>query len=322
MGRKSRKRDDQLRLHLQTIRPFYLKARKGLFNPKSYFENLVQSSFAKAYELVELIAKSNCRNAFFYIAGLRGICEDIIVLSFMSDQPAVWRQEVAENLMGLELLENLEIQRQFFSVVRPFQQIVGPGRGHEARKQQYVLKLQTLWGQLPNGWTLNRSNTMPQIRQIAERSGLETLYDYIYRITCDMVHFNPQVLIRAGWGKKVELKPDVPTVMRPTFSFANFHRYYQMYGEVYGSFLLILHFELLGKFLAGDASVKKHIKELREWMFELIRWPEVITHEELNLEPPSHIIRIITRMIHEEKNPKNPKSVLAALRSVKKPQGA
>ena len=35
-------------------------------------------------------------------------------------------------------------------------------------------------------------------RALKERRGIVTLYDFIYRLTCDVVHFNPQVLLRSG----------------------------------------------------------------------------------------------------------------------------
>jgi hypothetical protein len=74
--------------------------------------NAIRSSFAKAYELADVCAKASLKSAFFHVAGLRGVCEDLIVLAFMSDKPRQWCNELITNLMLLENAENLEIQQR------------------------------------------------------------------------------------------------------------------------------------------------------------------------------------------------------------------
>ena len=44
---------------------------------------------------------------------------------------------------------------------------------------------------------------------------------------------------------------------------------------------------------------------LRDWLWELPRWPEVVTHEELNLRPPPPLAQLILRIAHESKRPKS-----------------
>lgn len=178
------------------------------------------------------------RPVIFPGPGTPGICEDLILLEFLSSEPSEWREELIGALMMHELVDNLEAQYQFFHSLRPFQPILRPDKNQKESKQRLVAQLQRLWK--AKGWSLSGNTIVPQVKQIAQKVELENLYDYIYKITCDMVHFNPKVLLRAGWGPKRKM----------IFSFRNFSPYYAAFGQVYGVFLLVLNLELLGKHLA------------------------------------------------------------------------
>jgi hypothetical protein len=56
---------------------------------------------------------------------------------------------------------------------------------------------------------------------------------------------------------------------------------------------------------------------LYKWLIVLPRWPEVVTHEEMNLKPPGSLMQVILRM--RSKGEDYP-SLLSALRSIGKPE--
>src|SRR6266853_2046504 len=273
------------------LKPFYQRVAKGRAHKDSFFENCLRASFAKAYEL-NVLATTPAKSApaFFLTSALRSICEDLILLRYLSSLDRSSRNRIISLLMKHELLTNLKVQEAFFAENRPFQPVLQAPTGCESDVNQTVVELQKFWkGQ---GWTLNGKATLPQIRQLAERRGIVTLYDFIYRLTCDVVHFNPQVLLRSGWG-------DLPEV---EFSTKNFEPYYRAFTVIYGSFLFCIYFELLRSHLRPDVKTMQTVAKLREAIRNVNRWPEIVTFEEMNLKAPwdkSPILHVLHRVIFE-----------------------
>lgn len=118
---------------------------------------------------------------------------------------------------------------------------------------------------------------MPQTRQLAERTGVVILYDYYYRLTSKLVHFNPQVLLRSGWGDNLR---------HPHFSFNNFDQYYKEIAQTYGILLFCLFFEFFDDDLRAGDDVDHLVDQLRERILTQLRWPELVTWEEMNRRPP------------------------------------
>ena len=93
-----------------------------------------------------------------------------------------------------------------------------------------------------NGWPGMQRNVVPQIRQMAEKSGgdiLRELYDYLYRLTSDAVHFRVGSLFRTAWGEDPG---------RCSFPVGHLAKYYSVSGQVYGAFLFCTYFELFARF--------------------------------------------------------------------------
>ena len=55
------------------------------------------------------------------------------------------------------------------------------------------------------------------------------------------------------------------------------------------------YFELFARFLRADASTKQAIAEIRQSLLQLPRWPEMVTFEEMNIEPPE--IKLMQSMV-------------------------
>lgn len=261
---------------LDPLRPF-VKRTATVHSPfNSLFSTCLVSSFVRTFEFVELASKREPERALFLLPALRGITEDIIYFRFLSRVPSETRERVMGDMMGLGLQEKLEWQNAFFETFRPFQ-LVLPATN--ADKKEITERIRSFW--LKNGWSSLHNRVTPPIRQIAQKSDpglLEVVYDFIYRLTSDAVHFSPQILLRSGWG-------NLPT--DATFSSSHMGPYYVAVNRVYGGYLLCLYFEFFSEFLEPDQKEENAVAELRKYLLEIPRWPEMITFEELNVSDPT-----------------------------------
>lgn len=281
---------------LDPLRPI-VKKNATLHSPmKKIFSSCLRASFVKSFEFVDLATKQKHDNAFFLTPTLRGITEDIIYFHFLSKIPNEIREQVIKNLQFYEICKCLKDQNSFFKTFRPFQPTI---TSLSINKKEISNKLRLFWQQ--NGWP-NLKKTTPPVREIAEKSYpgvLEVVYDFIYRLTSMMVHFNPQILLRSGWGPS--------NLKHVTFNFQNMNCYYLSINQIYGSYLFCLHFELFKKFFKLNKEEKVAVKKLREYiLFQYSRWPEMITYEEMNIpvpkppEMPNMLYRAIYAILSEE----------------------
>lgn len=256
------------------LRPFADRIATLRYPTKRLFSALLRASFTKAFEFVEMAASKGPEDAFFLAPSLRGITEDIIFLRFMSRFPNHVRQEVLNNKAKLMAAKSLKNQEDFFRRFRPFQPILPAA---SLSVQRHRDELRAFWRS--NGWP-NLNKDVPPIRQLAEKTDsgvLHVVYDFIYRLSSGIVHFNPQVLLRSGWGS---------TPQEATFSSRNMGGYYLEFSRVYGCYLLCLYFELFSRFLRPSQEDKVYVTSLREHVLAIFRWPEMITFEEMNQSVP------------------------------------
>jgi hypothetical protein len=125
---------------------------------------------------------------------------------------------------------------------------------------------------------MNRG-VIPPTRQIAEKRGgdiLAKLYDYLYRLTSNTVHFNVGALLRTGWG----VFPNC------TFSVQHLNGYYLAFSRIYGAFMFCVYFELFARILRPSTNIQSKIDEIRNSILSHVRWPEMITFEEMNIPVP------------------------------------
>lgn len=274
------------RTRLKQLRPFIGKFSRGKMGRGLFFDGCLRASFAKSYELcVEAYSPRKNRIAFFLVPTLRSICEDLIILGYISRLEKADREELTGLLTQHEVETRLESQARFFKTARPDQPVL-TWQGEDIKATQDAIR--QIWKR--NGWPGLNQAWMPPVRQIAEKHHLDlltTLYDYLYRLTSGMVHFNPQVLLRSGWGGP------------PTYQYSpkNFDRYYLAFARIYGMLLFCLYFELFERYLRAGAKVRSAILEIREDLLLDPRWPEIVTFEEMNLKPPKgyEILRMAFR---------------------------
>jgi hypothetical protein len=245
---------------------------------KQFYANCIRASFVKCYEFnIHAWNDDNSSTAFFWIPSLRGICEDLIVLNYIQTIPANTRDTLVSQLMLYEVQDRLKRQSAFFKASRPQQPVLQPKMTpHKLKALERII--QDIWRN--NGWPNMNRNVIPPVQQMAEKHGgdvLVTLYDYMYRLTSGTVHFSVTGLLRSGWGNKMP---------HCKFSTANFSSYYRLFGRVYGAFMFCSYFELFPRFLRADRDTKAKIDKIRKGILTIPRWPEMVTPEEMNVDPP------------------------------------
>ena len=202
----------------------------------------------------------------------------MIFLVFLSEFPAEDRQLVIENLMQLETEQRLRQQFLFFQKFRPFQQTLGPQNIDANKTKEAKEKLCSFWKR--SGWPKYNKGDPPPIKEMAQKSAprlLEVVYDFIYRFTSGAVHFQAGWLLRLGWENADK---------NTTFSSRNMSNYDTSITQIYGAFIMCIYFELFDSFIHPEQKEKDIINDLRRWLFQFPRWPEMITFEEMNLPVP------------------------------------
>ena len=280
MKKSPEERSKELSSKLDPLRSFVERTSVVRFPMRRLFSTCLKASFISTFELVDFVSKQNADIAFFLPPALRRPTEDVIFFRFLSKLPHEEREKFIRGMMALETANNLKWQRSFFEKFRPFQPVFG--REISIDIAQIEDAVQSFWRK--NGWPniqIKPRHTHPLVRQIAEKSDprlLDIVYDFIYRLTSGTVHFNPQILLRSGWGstrKEVVVSP------------VNMGPYYLAVSQIYGSFILCLYFEFFGRFLKPNREEKEAIKELRKHLLGIPRWPEIVTYEEMNIPIPN-----------------------------------
>ena len=234
------------------------------------FPHCLRAAFVKAFEFVCFAAAQKPDHAFLLTATLRGITEDFIVLRFLSDLSPGDRQLVCKHLTGIKYAKRIKQQRRFFATFRPHQPAVSGDIDNDSAA------LRAYWR--AHGWP-GQNRVMPPTREMARRADpgiLEVVYDFVFRLTSSVVHFDPPVLLRSGWG-------EIPDI---TFSTQHLGPYYHAVCIVYGSYILCLYCEAFEEEFDPSEEERGGIEELRRQLLLQTRWPEMVTFEEMNLTVP------------------------------------
>ncbi|MGG2425022.1 DUF5677 domain-containing protein, partial [Ralstonia pseudosolanacearum] len=147
------------------------------------------------------------KRPFFAAPTLRGICEDFIALRYLqAKRTPVQRDELLMKKIVVLISDGVAKQKKFFQIRRPFQPVF-------SKKLELVPPKASL----------------PPMRNMAVDMGLDDLYDFMYAITSDVVHFNPRIIVRNAWGDTRE---------RFQHSVGNFDVYYADFCQTYSLFFL------------------------------------------------------------------------------------
>ena len=270
-------------------------AAKGFCRPlkEGLFRAVLKAAFVRLFEYAGFVHKEmSAANAdgFFAAAPLRQCCEDLIALKFLCELSRKDRDTVIQSLMLISTSVAGEKQSVFFKRNHPFQSVLpSPWKADDIEKQRDRL---TEIGTRTNLWHTTRK--LPPIEQMARKVGLTELYEFLYAATSEIVHFNVRIGLRSGWGNSE--KPEF------NFSAANFSPYYLMFARTYSLYLLVRFSRTFRKTLTLSPGFMNMIDEVEVHLENQIRWPEIVTFEEMNVKLNENIIfRALSVVMRQER---------------------
>jgi hypothetical protein len=288
---KPEPQSNQPRVHslLEDLRPILSDVTKASIRGVGIHGCALRASVAKCFEFAALVHRDPWpEHGFFITSTLRGICEDLIVLTFVAPLSPDERNEAVSLLMAKNVADGIAAQSAFFKSMRPWQPVLRPllETSTDTGKRLRMLAKTLGWaGKQP--W--------PTVWFMAKASSLAPLYSYIYAATSKWVHFSPHILLRMGWGGKSD---DVGDETEWTFTTSNFAQYYAEFNQVY-SLMLLLHLVRGPAESIVPAEAASTIAALKSCLDSPLRWPEDVTFEEMNLKSPGSLQRILLRAAHD-----------------------
>ncbi len=287
---------EQIQPVLIDLNPLFVTIAADQAGAQNQLKKAIKASLVKAYEFLNAITTVQDESVFFMMPFLRGVCEDYIALRFITSNFGTDADQVIELKLFEDLYTSAIHQWDFYTIYRPDQplyyQTDFPDKKKDIRNDLRQLCQ-------AHGISLSRNASLPPIEQMAQRSGLLDLYNYVYRATSRLVHFNPGILFRMGWG-------DLPDI---TFSVKNFSQYYKHFTCFYAAYLLIQ----LGQWAASigvvSSAIEPHLQQIDAILDREIRWPELVTFEEMNIGPLSKYLLFKSPTSHatgQQGNPTKP----------------
>lgn len=237
-------------------------------NVDGTYTNVLKGCYVKCFEFCLCSWNLNSNShAYFLAPALRGICEDFISLSYLHRKKSkVERDQLLQTRMLSLVFDAVAKQQEFFKKRRPFQPVFSGNQ------------------ELPPPKT-----SLPPTRNMASEVALHDIYDFMYAITSDVVHFNPRVIIRNAWGSDKE---------RFQHSVNNFDVYYADFCRTYGVFFLCLFARCFYAKLVFSSAYMDVIAKLEGWLDEKLRWSEAVSFEEMNVEGPGDFFRLVMQIVH------------------------
>ena len=235
----------------------------------------MHSSLIKSAEFCNAILRADKGAPFLFAPSLRGICEDYISLKFIHDFSNSNKDKIVTKITREEMYKSAVSQWNFFKNEKPDQKLYY-SEDFEKKLNDTRSEIRGLVGKHP----YNGKNSLPSVRYMAEKINHLQLYLYIYHATSSLVHFNPRILMRMGWG-------DVPEV---NFSTKNFHSYYKDFTIFYGCYLLVKMYDWLSSSGLTSVVCGDEINRIKNSLQEIGRWPELVTFEEMNVGSLSKIL--------------------------------
>jgi hypothetical protein len=243
------------------------------------YDALIAAALAKCVAFNVVVNRSRRHNDedFIFVAGLRGLCEDLIYLSYLSTMPSSDREEIIRLIISLNIADGTDVQHDFFRLNNPFQPVLSSETSPTGERASVAARTK-----FRSFWKAQRSSRRdgPTIKDMANLTGLTSTYDYMYFAASNFAHFNPQSLLRMGWGNE-----EGPF----RFSVAKFNAYYKSLCSFYGSIIFIgFHSAFSPEHFTNDCNAD--VNKLINLIGQVHRWPEIVTFEEMNLQPPSFFL--------------------------------
>ena len=271
---------------LKKIDTLTYKKRNVKINPdKPAFKTILHAGFFRVldYSLGIYRKKNPPDESIFLISGLRAICEDLIYIIAISKWSIEDANMYVKNTIIYEFEKDIQAQHQFFKEKNPSSLYIKPSD----LSQRFRINNNNLvhfWK--TNGYS-NSEVKLPSVFQIAQKNGLESLYNFLYHATSKSVHHSLYYLFRMGWGNENCEKNEFH------FCAGNFNTYYFNFCRFYGVYLLYLYYKYLGSKIGIKRLLSNEMSLLLKMQKGELRWPEIVTFEEMNMKPPSSFIRAL-----------------------------
>ncbi len=271
------------------IRPLVDQNRQGDMKAGLY-PTMLRAAFAKAFDIcVAVTDPAQEPSALLLAPALRGLCEDLIVLAALREADVPAREQILHNTAILCVVNSVKSQTAFFATERPFQPIIKEAHFTTGLSSDGLLKsAQDGWKKL--GYKIGGKKERPTTKELARDHGLERLYEYLYALASDVVHFNPRVLLRTGWSDDPE---------RPVFSITHFSSYYAALAVFYSHYLLVHFYRTFAGELDAAGACSSTFDDLEEWLNDCPWWPEMVTFEELNRKEPTPGELLVSLILHK-----------------------
>jgi hypothetical protein len=236
------------------------------------FLPVVIAAFAKCLVFnIDITKQRGNEYSFYFLSFLRGLCEDLISLKFISSFKSEDRNKLMIIYHQYLQYSSVNAQQDFFDKEKITQSIL---------RNDDVNLIPALQNELKKFWNekgYNKDKIFPSVEHMAVDSKLKRLYDFLYHATSRTVHFSPNVLLRTGWFEK-----NGPI----TFSPKHFSNYYESFILYHGSYLFIQFAKCFKKELNLEDDIMRPVKELEVILTKAERIPEIVTFEEMNIQRP------------------------------------
>ena len=247
---------------------------------EKFVDALTVSSMAKCLDFnVAANDEDDNKNRPFFLAGnCRVICEELIYVSFLRSIDKQQANELGLALNNAMCRRSVLAQTRFFAANNPLQPTIG---GFMTADEQEI-EIRNAESNLNDLWSRHgfAGKNSPRIRDLSRRVSLTATYDYVYHMTSNFVHFNPPHLLKTGWGPI-----DGPFV----FSVENFHGYYLDVARFLGAILFLGYVTMFPEALTRRLS-QEYVETVTQALESNVRWPEIVTFEEMNQRPPPNIL--------------------------------
>ncbi|MBK9271627.1 MAG: hypothetical protein IPM48_08505 [Saprospiraceae bacterium] len=250
------------------------------------------SAYVKCYDFMLYICNlDKAENAFFQIPILRGLCEDLISITYLLSLSENERNSILLCEQVREFKSTLNAQEKYFKKYNPAQIVVPESVIPELKK--YIKHYHSKGIKIVERY-------LPSVQKMSSKVGLEDLYDYIYFSTSKTVHFDIVTLMSMGWG---EIDNDEKTIS-PIFSYQhNYHQYFK-FVFFYTSVIFIYQTIKFAEIVDKSEEIRSKLEKLIEG-YKIIDWPTILSFEQLNIptpEPNDNIFyRVVAKMFTEGK---------------------
>ena len=241
--------------------------------------------------------------SFFLMGNSRAICEELVYSAFFQKIGNTQSQNIALGVLKIQQLKSILAQTRFFATNNPMQPTVGGFQPIEEQKKNIrnaEIHLKSLWARQGFG-------RHPDMKSLSRKIGLQTTYDYVYHMSSNFVHFNPNQLLRLGWGSK----KDGPF----TFSVKHFEQYYSGVSRFLGAILFLGYCYAFPDMFKEKFS-EKYIESVTSVLESNVRWPEIITFEEMNQKFPNILIQALMSVMRSDDSDELP-NILSELKSLR-----